>query len=263
LGLTFSARRSKQVVAPPPPSDRDNDSVNDERDMCPDQAGPAPDGCPDSDGDGIFDNKDACPKEAGPGCGCPLKDRDGDHFVDELDKCPDQAGPLEGCPDTDPDRDGIVGDADKCPNQAETVNGFEDGDGCPDVVPEKVRKFTGVIKGIEFDRNGDHIRPGSTATLDNAVLILNEFPSLRIMISGHTDSDGVRDYNIDLSQRRAAAVKDYLVSKGIADSRIETRGAGPDEPIDDNKTKAGKQRNRRIEFKLLEGGASAPAAPQK
>jgi OOP family OmpA-OmpF porin len=190
--------------------------------------------------------------------------------VDELDRCPNEPGPIEGCKDNDPDRDGVVGDADKCPNKPETTNGFEDGDGCPDVVPEKVKQFTGVIQGIEFDRNGEKIRPGSTGTLDNAVLVLKEYPSLRILVSGHTDTDGSREFNVELSQKRANAVKAYLVNKGIDASRIETRGVAFDEPIADNDTKEGKQKNRRIEFKLLEGtgqassGSAAPsAAPPK
>jgi hypothetical protein len=80
------------------------------------------------------------------------------------------------------------------------------------------------------------------------------------MISGHTDSDGTRDHNLDLSKRRAESVKAYFGSKGIAADRIETRGAGPDEPLADNKTKAGKQKNRRIEFKLIEGAAAKAAS---
>lgn len=268
LGLSFGARRAERVMVANDVGDADNDTVNDLRDACPDKAGPAPGGCPDSDGDSITDDKDACPTEAGSksGCGCPLKDSDGDHFIDEMDRCPNEPGPIEGCKDNDPDRDGIVGEADKCPNKPETSNGWEDGDGCPDQLPEKAKQFNGVIQGIEFDRNGERVRPGFTATLDNAALVLKEFPSLRIMISGHTDTDGSRDYNMELSQRRANTVKSYLVSKGIDGGRIETRGAAFDEPIADNETKEGKQKNRRIEFKLLEGPAPsapavAPAAP--
>jgi outer membrane protein OmpA-like peptidoglycan-associated protein len=266
LGLSFSARADRRVISEAAGSgDTDSDGISDAQDACPQLAGPAPSGCPDTDADGVTDDKDACPNEAGSksGCGCPLKDSDGDRFVDELDRCPNEPGPIEGCKDNDPDRDGVAGEADKCPNKAETSNGFEDGDGCPDVVPEKVKKFTGVIQGIEFDRNGERIRPGYTATLDNAVLVLKEFPSLRIMIVGHTDTDGTREYNVELSQRRANTVKAYLVSKGVDGGRIETRGAAFDEPIADNETKEGKQKNRRIEFQLLDAsGAALPnAAP--
>ena len=76
--------------------------------------------------------------------------------------------------------------------------------------------------------------------------------SLRIAISGHTDNQADRSKNLELSQQRAESVKAYLVQQGIDASRIETRGAGPDEPIADNKLPAGRQKNRRIEFKLLQ-----------
>ena len=87
--------------------------------------------------------------------------------------------------------------------------------------------------------------------LDKSAAVLIEFPSLRVLITGHTDNTGTREKNVQLSKGRAEAVKTYLVGKGIEPSRIETKGAGPDEPIDSNVTAAGQQRNRRIEFKLI------------
>src|SRR5690606_33300855 len=95
-------------------------------------------------------------------------------------------------------------------------------------------------------------RKKSRSKLDAAVDVLKKFPDLRIEISGHTDDKGDEAYNQDLSQRRADAVKDYLVGKGIDETRIETRGAGEDEPRETNATKAGRAKNRRIEFKLLQ-----------
>ena len=132
-----------------------------------------------------------------------------------------------------------------------TKNGFQDGDGCPDEVPDKVKAFMGVIKGIEFDTGKATIRAASRPTLDEAAAVLKEYPKVRVLITGHTDNAGSRDLNMTLSADRAGAVKSYLVSKGVDAGRIETRGAGPDNPIADNKTAAGKQKNRRIEFKLL------------
>lgn len=251
--LTFVLNRKRSLKPRP---DRDGDGFLDDRDACPDEAGAAPDGCPvrDSDGDGFMDAQDACPSEAGVAPdGCPLRDRDGDGVTDEQDKCPDTAGVApDGCPvDADPDKDGILGDADKCPNEPETVNQYQDDDGCPDEVPEKIKQFTGVIEGIEFDTGKATIRPASNKRLNAAYDVLAEFPSVRVEISGHTDTDGPRERNLELSKARADAVKAYLVAKGIADGRIATRGAGPDEPIADNNTWAGKQKNRRIEFKLL------------
>jgi OOP family OmpA-OmpF porin len=230
--------------------------VEDSADHCPDVAGPAPTGCPppkDSDQDGFIDDKDACPNEKGEApVGCPNRDRDHDCVDEPADKCPDVAGiQPDGCPDPDPDRDGVLGAQDKCPAEQETKNGFEDQDGCPDTLPEKVKKFSGVIAGIEFDLGKATIRPGSTPVLTEAAGVLKEFPAMRVAISGHTDNVGDAKKNVDLSKQRADSVKAFLVSQGVAAERIDTRGAGPDEPIADNKTAPGRQKNRRIEFKLL------------
>jgi outer membrane protein OmpA-like peptidoglycan-associated protein len=259
LGLSFNLRPGKAPPeAPKPaagPADSDNDGVSDDKDACPAEPGEMANGCPrrDTDGDGFSDDKDACPKQAGSApCGCSPVDTDGDKVIDELDRCPGEAGPIEGCPDPDADRDGIPVPQDRCPDKQETKNGYEDSDGCPDEIPEVIKKFTGVIQGIEFDRGKETIRPVSTPTLDAALKVLNDYPALRVLISGHTDTDGVRQTNLDLSRRRAESVKAYFVGKGVDSSRIETRGAGPDEPIADNKTAAGKQKNRRIEFKLID-----------
>jgi len=251
LGLTF-ALDAKAAPEPPPP-DQDADGLPDDKDKCPAVAGPEPEGCPpppDSDADGIIDEYDGCPAEAGPKpTGCPDKDPDHDCVPLPADKCPDAAGIApDGCPDPDPDRDGISGELDKCPKDPETKNDFEDVDGCPDVVPEKVKKFTGVIPGIEFAAGKTTIQPVSRPTLDEAAAVLVEYPTLRVTISGHTDDVGDKQKNVDLSKGRADAVKEYLVGKGVAAERIETRGAGPNEPIGDNKTFAGRQQNRRIEF---------------
>src|SRR5690606_24639217 len=118
-------------------------------------------------------------------------------------------------------------------------------------VPEEIKKFTGVIEGIYFDVNKDSIRAQSEAVLKRALKVLKEYPNIRLSITGHTDSRGAHEHNLDLSKRRAAAVKKWLVDNGIEESRLETDGFGPDQPIDSNETKAGRSKNRRIEFKLL------------
>lgn len=257
LGLTFNLdfyTPPKKPAAPPP--DQDADGVEDAKDRCPAAAGPAPDGCPpppDSDGDGFIDDKDACPAEQGVApIGCPDRDPDKDCVEGAADKCPDEPGiQPDGCPDRDPDRDGVLAPNDKCPAEPETKNGFEDLDGCPDTLPEQVKKFSGVIPGIEFDLGKSSIRPGSTKILDEAAGVLNQYPDMRVAVSGHTDNVGDRKKNVELSQQRADSVKQYLVSRGVNGARIDTRGAGPDEPLGDNKEAAGRQKNRRIEFKLL------------
>jgi OOP family OmpA-OmpF porin len=258
LGLSLTFGRTPWTEAPP---DGDADGILDRDDQCPADAGPAPTGCPpppDADRDGIPDNSDPCPTEAEDGNppdakdGCPNKDLDGDKIDIPVDLCPDQPGIApDGCPPKDTDGDGLMDPDDRCPKDAETVNNFEDQDGCPDTLPDQVKKFTGVIKGINFDTGKAKIRSSSFPLLDDAVSVLKTYPTLRIRISGHTDNKGKPAKNMKLSQDRANAVKDYMTSKGVEGSRVETRGVGPDEPIADNKTNAGRTQNRRIEFELL------------
>jgi len=253
VGLTYVLGLKKEEAPPPP--DTDADGFIDPNDKCPTVPGVAPDGCPipDTDKDGFLDPDDKCPTEPGIAPdGCPDRDPDKDGFLNPDDKCPTEPGVApDGCPDLDPDKDGILNPNDKCPNEPETRNGFEDQDGCPDQVPEAVQKFTGIIQGIEFDFGKATIRRTSTKTLDAAVKVLQDYPSIRIEVSGHTDNVGTRERNMELSQQRADSVRDYLVGKGIEASRIHTRGAGPDEPTTDNKSAASRQKNRRIEFRLL------------
>jgi outer membrane protein OmpA-like peptidoglycan-associated protein len=259
LGLTFSfggKDKPAQAVMPPPPSDRDGDGFLDVYDKCPDEPGVMPDGCPspDRDGDGFPNDEDACPDEAGVAPdGCPVRDRDRDGIPDELDACPDEPGvEPDGCPLTDRDGDGILDRDDQCPDEPENFNGFQDTDGCPDEIPEEVSRFTGVIKGINFETNKATIKAESHRVLDEAVQVLEKHPSIRLEIIGHTDSTGKAERNMELSRERATAVRQYFVDKGIDGSRLTARGAGPNEPIATNKTKAGRAENRRTEFKIIE-----------
>jgi outer membrane protein OmpA-like peptidoglycan-associated protein len=260
-GLSFTLGRTPWARKP---SDRDNDGTYDRDDRCPNEPGPQPEGCPatppppDQDGDGFIDTEDPCPAESedneqpNPNDGCPNKDLDGDGVLIPTDVCPEQLGvPPDGCPPKDSDADGIDDPDDKCVAEPETKNNFEDFDGCPDELPKEVQKFTGVIKGILFATGKATIQPASFPLLDDAVAVLQLYPTLKIRISGHTDDRGGRELNLKLSGERAGAVKTYLLSKGVADERIQVRGAGPDEPIADNKTPTGRQQNRRIEFELL------------
>lgn len=252
-GITFTFGR-KDPTPKQGPGDLDGDGFLDPDDKCIDVPGVAPHGCPigDRDNDGFKDDVDKCPDTPGVAPdGCPIPDTDGDGFKDDVDKCVDEPGvEPDGCPIRDTDGDGIMDPDDKCVNEPETKNRYEDADGCPDEVPKEVEKFTGVIQGIFFDTGKATIKPKSKATLDAAVEVLKKH-KVRVEISGHTDITGSREFNLELSRRRAEAVEDYLVDHGIEASRIETRGAGPDEPIADNKSKAGKAKNRRIEFKLI------------
>ena len=254
LGLSATVERTRKQPPPPPP-DSDHDGFVDSEDQCPAEAGVAPRGCPaDTDTDGVLDKDDFCPREAGPAPkGCPDPDTDHDGIPLPCDLCPKEVGVKpDGCPIRDKDGDGIFDDKDKCIDKPETKNGFEDEDGCPDTIPEAVKKFSGVIQGISFDKNKATIRPQSKGVLGNAAKVLQTYPSISLEISGHTSSEGDAGVNQRLSQDRADAVKQWLVDNGVPPERIKTRGAGPDEPIADNKTAAGREKNRRIEFKVLQ-----------
>ena len=185
------------------------------------------------------------------------KDRDGDGIPDNVDRCPDQPEDKDGfqdedgCPDPDNDGDGIPDTLDKCPNEPETFNNYKDDDGCPDEVPAEVKKFTGVIEGINFKTGSAEILAGSYVILDRAVKVLQDYQEVNLEISGHTDNRGKADYNRDLSQRRADSVKTYFVQRGITSDRLQAIGYGLTRPIADNKTSSGRASNRRTEFRLI------------
>ena len=121
-------------------------------------------------------------------------------------------------------------------------------------MPAEVKKFTGVIEGINFKTGSAEILPGSFAILDRALKVLQDFPDVNLEISGHTDSKGKASYNLTLSQHRADSVKLYFVSRGIASTRLMSIGYGKDRPIADNSTSSGRATNRRTEFKLIDAG---------
>ena len=215
----------------------------------------AEDGPKDTDGDGILDPDDACVNEPGVAEyeGCPIPDTDGDGILDPDDACVNEPGvaEYEGCPIPDTDGDGILDPDDQCVEEPETANSYQDDDGCPDEIPEEIQNFTGVIEGIYFDTSKDTIRSNSKRVLNKALDVLKRFPDVRLMISGYTDSRGDYEMNMELSRRRAASVRQWMVDNGIDGARFESTGYGPDKPIETNETKAGRAKNRRIEFSLI------------
>lgn len=246
------------------PADIDNDGVPDAEDKCPAEAGIKDNaGCPDKDADNdtVVDRLDKCPDRAGlvENAGCPDTDTDGDGVVDRLDKCPSEVGPKgnKGCPDTDGDGDGVVDRFDKCPNEPETRNNYKDNDGCPDELPPNLAKFVGTIQGLKFLPNKAILTKESLAILDEAMQVLTEHAKVKVEIGGHTDNVGVAADNMTLSQQRADAVKNYLVSKGIDANRLTAIGYGSTQPVGDNANAAGRAQNRRVEFKLLPTGRAA------
>ena len=121
--------------------------------------------------------------------------------------------------------------------------------GAPDTRKKILEQNKWVTHGILFDVNSDKIKPESYGTLKEMANVLKEYADLKVKIVGHTDGDGNDASNLDLSKRRAAAVKESLAKEfGIDESRMETDGKGESEPIDKNDTSSGKANNRRVEF---------------
>lgn len=238
------------------PDDRDRDGLSDDLDACPDVASLSDDGCPvDSDGDGLMDPRDACPTQSGTlENGCPDLDADGDSVPVPCDRCPEVKGiaPL-GCQDEDPDNDGVSGSDDECPTDAEVYNGYEDVDGCPDEVPKEVERVTGTMQGITFAQGRAAIQKSSEVVLHSAAEVLKKHPGIRVEVSGHTSSEGNSDFNLQLSEDRANAVRNWLIRAGVPEEQLEARGAGSTEPMGDNATQQGRRTNRRIEFRILNG----------
>ena len=107
-----------------------------------------------------------------------------------------------------------------------------------------------ALRNVFFDTGRSDIRSESNAELDRLVQLLKDVPSLKIELSGHTDNTGSAQSNIQLSQDRANAVVNYLVSKGISKDRLVAKGYGSDRPVDSNSTADGRQNNRRTEFEI-------------
>src|SRR5690606_23482416 len=108
-----------------------------------------------------------------------------------------------------------------------------------------------LLKNIFFDLDKATLRPESTAELNRLIKLMNDVPTLKIELSGHTDSQGSDAYNQGLSERRAQAVVDFVTKAGISASRLVSMGYGETQPIATNETKEGRQLNRRTEFKVL------------
>jgi len=267
VGLAFGTD-GKKAPPPPPPDpcaagaahtpeqcpnlDDDGDGVVNKDDACPTVAGIGElQGCPakDTDGDGIPDHKDKCPNEAGIAelQGCPAKDTDGDGIPDHKDRCPNEAGiaELQGCPAKDADGDGVPDHLDKCPD----VKGAAEYNGCPP--PRAVIKENRIDlkETVYFDTGKATIQTRSYGLLDEVAQILKDNPQVaQVVVEGHTDNVGKAATNRKLSQARADSVKAYLVGRGVDAGRMDTKGFGPDRPVASNKTKEGREKNRRVEF---------------
>jgi outer membrane protein OmpA-like peptidoglycan-associated protein len=242
--------KEPKVIPPPPPPivlDQDKDGILDSLDACPNVAGLKElAGCPDQDGDGIADKDDKCVTVPGIARyeGCPIPDTDNDGINDEEDKCKDVAGVAryQGCPVPDRDNDGLNDEEDKCPDLAGPADNF----GCPKL---ETSKFD--ASNVQFVTGKATLTAGARKELDKgAKILIEQYPQLKVEIAGHTDKTGKPAFNQQLSEKRANAVKDYLVKKGVAADRLTAAGYGQDQPIADNGNAAGRSKNRRVEFKV-------------
>ena len=265
-----------------PDPDNDGDEILDVDDKCPLTPGvPVKQGCPfgDRDNDGMIDEQDSCPDEPEDkdnfedDDGCPDPDNDEDGILDTKDSCPLEPELIngveddDGCPEKDTDNDGIIDPVDQCPTEPETYNGKDDEDGCPDgtATVEITKTEIKILQKVFFDTNKATIKKKSYTLLDTVATVLEQNPQVTsIRVEGHTDDMGKDAYNLDLSKRRAAAVKDYLIRKNIDPSRLESEGYGEESPLckdipakklgkrsKDRKLKACRADNRRVEFKIL------------
>lgn len=186
-------------------------------------------------------------------------DSDKDGVADSIDRCPatpaNETVDQYGC-SLDADRDGVADALDRCwdtpLNTPVAANGCSTGAGAVQsfAVPQ-----SGVIElpGVTFRTNSDILLDGASAMLDTAAVSLLENPDMVVEVAGHTDSEGDSAINADLSESRALAVRDYLIARGVAPSRITARGYGDAEPVADNATAAGRAANRRVELRVLNG----------
>jgi hypothetical protein len=216
LTLSYSPRLGMPPLPPrrvfTPGEDSDHDGIPDSSDRCPTMA---------EDKDGFEDDD-----------GCPDPDNDGDGIPDAQDKCPnapeDKDGfeDSDGCPDLDNDHDGIPDMRDACPAEAETINGVDDDDGCPDVgEPGAVVTAERIELRIPLKFDGALITEGASVLgqVGSLMRAHDEIALLRIVVHAP---------DVTLAERRATAIRDWLIQWGVADSRLEARGAGGDEAVD-------------------------------
>ncbi len=259
-----------------PDPDNDQDGILDIDDECPlvpeDHDGDADyDGCPegddaDRDGDGILDSVDQCPDDPEDldgfqdEDGCPDPDNDKDGILDVDDLCPNQAEDKDGfkdkdgCPDPDNDQDRILDVNDSCPNDPETYNGFEDKDGCPDrgsVIIEENQIV--ILEKIYFETDSAEIQQRSYPIIDAVAATLIGNPQISLIeIQGHADERSSDEYNVRLTRDRAAAVLEAIVQRGVDRRRMRSVGYGERCPIDPSHNEPAWEKNRRVEFKILE-----------
>jgi outer membrane protein OmpA-like peptidoglycan-associated protein len=270
--------------------DKDGDKIIDKEDDCPDEAGLKEfKGCPDKDGDGVMDKIDICPEKPGPveNEGCPevilnLVDLAG-QSLKSAKQAKDASFTYESLPsdslcvfrlDGDPDKTAGVNEVKVIVNglpkralrsQSDGLFRFDipkpAGNGLKkeevkDVIPVLTKEEQEILKkafdNLEFESGKDIIKQESFASLDELAELLKKKPEWKLRITGHTDNVGKPAANMKLSEKRAKAVKAYLVKKGIDEKRLITEWYGQTRPIAPNNTPEGRQKNRRVEMLIIE-----------
>jgi Outer membrane protein and related peptidoglycan-associated (lipo)proteins len=220
------------------------------------------DGCPDPDN--YNEMKDQCSNTTGTAegingmlenNGCPDYEDAFNGPLDSTGRCfsdPDELGGfqyMDGCPDFETNKKANG----NCSNVSETGSGYRDDSGCPDTVaavaPKKGPEFLQqqILEGLEFKNGKAELLFTSYSMLDRLAKSLKDNPGVEIEIRGYTDGLGKASANTQLSRMRAEAVRQYLVNQGIDPQRVRAMGFGPNNPIGDNRTAAGRALNRRIE----------------
>ncbi len=263
-----------------PELDNDGDAIADGDDECPlspeDMDGfEDEDGCPDpdNDGDGVYDEDDQCREEAEDADGfedddgCPDPDNDGDEVLDATDQCPAEPEDMDGfedddgCPEPDNDADEIPDAEDACPNEP----GMLEDRGCPpaEVKATRTDSQIEITSKVSFENKSDVLLEESFDVLNQVAFILKRAPEVtKVEVAGHTDTKGSTRSNQELSERRANAVRDYLVGRGIAAERLTAVGYGESQPLEKGSSAEANAKNRRVEFKIVEqGDPNATEAP--
>jgi OmpA-OmpF porin, OOP family len=219
----------------------------------------------DRDHDGIPDDIDACPDEPedhkgnDPNDGCPMPaDRDGDGIPDQYDKCPDVPEDKDGiddgdgCPEDDADNDGVADTVDACPKMPGKPSKDPKKNGCPMFI-EGDGTVVRVLQQVHFAFGTATILPESFPVLQEVADYLKANKAIKKMsIEGHTDNKGAAALNKSLSQQRANSVMNWLTQHGVEPPRLEAHGYGMEKPIEDNDSEAGRAKNRRVEFKIVD-----------
>ena len=254
--------------------DSDGDGIPDDKDACPNEPEDKDmfmddDGCPDpdNDGDGIPDAQDKCPLDPEDydgfqdADGCPDNDNDNDSIPDVRDMCPNEPEDkdgykdLDGCPDPDNDSDGIADGVDKCPNEPETINGVQDDDGCPDrgdslvvLSPERLE----LLEAFQFERDKLNTKKSANLLGQIAATLRAHAEIARLRITVYVQPTRDPDKDQELSDKRANAIRDWLVQWGVDGKRLVSRGFGGTKPLVSPDQKGAAAMNDRVDLIILE-----------